>query len=518
MTLRRGCPERQRASGRMHGVRVRSRRGFALLLACLLTQACSSTPSASTDAGRDGLLIDSNPQPDQPVDHGLEHDRATPDSGAWVVTGGTPGVSGTVSARAMDIHHPTGEAVVAGYLTGPVTIGARKTGTTAGWDVIAARIDSTGDVLWARIFGSNSQDVAFAAIAATSGESVVAGGFRGSLACDALGLTSAGLSDVYVARLTGKGTCSWLGRVGGPGVDMAFSAAEDPKGNLYVTGFYQGEVSFGSTSITHRGAKDCFVAKFGPAGKELWIRSFGGPAEDYCYGVTSDTSAVYVTGHFSAQATFGTTQLTATGNKPGKQGPSDLFVLRLTTGGDLSWVRAGGGATWDTGTSIDIGSKGTIVVAGICVGPATFGSKTVSTAARSVCAFGLSNSGSFLWAKALVPTVTIEYLENRPRLYMSSDGTGLVMGRFHGSASLGSTKVTSTGSKEDVVIVRIKEDGTILDASAIQGMDDLTVGGLAQSGKHVLAAGSFVGVASFGAIAKKAQGHKDLFLWRFPLD
>ena len=43
--------------------------------------------------------------------------------------------------------------------------------------------------------------------------------------------------------------------------DQAFGIFEDASGNLYQTGYYEGEITFGTSTLSSIGSRDIFVAK-----------------------------------------------------------------------------------------------------------------------------------------------------------------------------------------------------------------------------------------------------------------
>ncbi|MDD3236297.1 MAG: T9SS type A sorting domain-containing protein, partial [Candidatus Cloacimonetes bacterium] len=55
----------------------------------------------------------------------------------------------------------------------------------------------------------------------------------------------------------------WAKRAGGTDSDQGWSITCDAAGNTYVSGLFQATVSFGSTNLTSSGNSDIFVAKIG---------------------------------------------------------------------------------------------------------------------------------------------------------------------------------------------------------------------------------------------------------------
>src|ERR1700756_5471296 len=98
-------------------------------------------------------------------------------------------------------------------------------------------------------------------------------------------MARAGLAFDWVIQSSGSGTAS------GQGI------AADTNGNIYVAGSFRGTVGFGSTNLTSAGGSDIFVAKFDNSGNLQWIQQAGGTNNDQGAAVAVDASGnVFVTG------------------------------------------------------------------------------------------------------------------------------------------------------------------------------------------------------------------------------
>lgn len=77
-------------------------------------------------------------------------------------------------------------------------------------------------------------------------------------------------------RCTAQGVPAWARAVGGSGFDGAYGAAWGPVGALYVSGFFSGTASFGAQTRTSAGGTDVFVARFDATGTSGWAERCGG--------------------------------------------------------------------------------------------------------------------------------------------------------------------------------------------------------------------------------------------------
>lgn len=107
------------------------------------------------------------------------------------------------------------------------------------------------------------------------------------------GYTNAGGSDVFILKTNGGGTVRWVTQLGTAADDLAEGVGVDPNGDAYLVGTTSGAFP-GATSA---GSTDLFVAKFGPTGAQQWLRQIGTPEADHAGGIAVDSSGnAYVAG------------------------------------------------------------------------------------------------------------------------------------------------------------------------------------------------------------------------------
>jgi hypothetical protein len=239
-------------------------------------------------------------------------------------------------------------------------------------------------------------------------------------------LTTAGGSDVFVAKLTPAGIWQWATRVGGSLFDDPGGLAVDGSGNVVITGTFQSPtLTFGSTMLTNAGAfGDVFVAKLTPMGIWEWASSAGGGNSDFAGGVAMDSSGnVVMTGSFSSpMAIFGATTLINLGNR-------NSFVAKLTPAGSWLWATRAGESNGDAdGYGVAVDGSGSVVVTGSFNTPTlTFGTATITNMGNTdIFVAKLTPAGAWQWATR-------------------AGGSGIDPGSF-GVAVDGSDNVVITGS------------------------------------------------------------------------
>jgi hypothetical protein len=244
---------------------------------------------------------------------------------------------------------------------------------------------ATGSFVWAQRAGGFGFDNVYAM--AVQGSNVyIAGSFDSSPATfGSITVSSAGNSDVYVAKLVDAGATSnftWVQASGGQRGEMAYALAVQGA-NVYEAGYFSSAtLPLGTLTVANSGVgpMDGFVAKLtdtGTSGRYVWAQGIGGVGrlrDEYILGVAVSGSAIYITGVFgSPTIACGSTVLTNTST--GING-SDIFVAQLEDAGSsvaFAWAqRAGGPGTEQAIAVLPIGTD-VYVTGSIGGSAATFG-------------------------------------------------------------------------------------------------------------------------------------------------
>lgn len=161
-----------------------------------------------------------------------------------------------------------GNIYVAGNFTSPSITFGSTTLTNAGtsvFDFYLTKYDGAGTVLWAKRGGAADNDEAFSVTTDASGNAYITGGYSStsmSLGTSTLTNVSAGNDDVYIVKYDASGNVIWAKSAGSTGDDYSNCVAVDGSGNVYITGYYDNTITFGSlTAMSNAGLNDIFVAK-----------------------------------------------------------------------------------------------------------------------------------------------------------------------------------------------------------------------------------------------------------------
>jgi len=285
--------------------------------------------------------------------------------------------------------------------------------------------------------GGSDDDESYGVALDTRSNIYITGEFSGTASFGATSLTSAGGDDVFVAKLDAYANWQWAKRVSGTSTDAGHGVAVDSSGNPYITGYFRNTASFGATSLTSAGSDDVFVAKLDSNGNWQWAKRAGGTSTDRLEGIAVDSdNDVYITGYFRSTASFGATNLTASGQ--------DVFVAKLDSNGNWQWAERAGGSSWDErgeGVAVDSGSN--VYVTGYFQGTASFGATSLtSDGSDDVFVAKLNGNGNWQWAERAGGTDA----DVGEGVAVDSSGNTYLTGRFQGTADFGSNNLDSSST------------------------------------------------------------------------
>jgi hypothetical protein len=190
-----------------------------------------------------------------------------------------------------------------------------------------ARLDASGSsFLWYHDFG-DYYNRAYATVAADgTGNIVLVGFFFGEVDFGGGPLTSAGESDMFLAKFDANGAHLWSRRFGDAEFQGGGSIATAGLDHIVIAGALNGTLDLGGGPLISAGDPDIFVAEFDPAGNHLWSRRYGDADQQYSTSLAAYGSGnILLTGALSGSADFGGGPLTSAGG-------SDIFLAKFMEG------------------------------------------------------------------------------------------------------------------------------------------------------------------------------------------
>jgi hypothetical protein len=272
-------------------------------------------------------------------------------------------------------------------------------------------------------------------------------------------LAAAGSTDVLVAKVNGStGQFIWAKAFGGAGADAGISITTLQGGGIAVTGFFEGQASFGTQQVSAvAGSQDIFVLRLDNDGNVLWVRTGGGPDSDIPYGIAADNDGnIVTTGSFKGVATFSGQAMTSVIDPILEEPSYDIYILKYGAQGAFQWGLQGAAEYEDRGMAIATGLDGSIFVTGQFSDTITFNQTYNNGMFNAGFLMRLAPDGTEQWLTRFGATMCLPRsmkVDNAGRIYLTGDFLGNM-------AVFGSQTVTATNPyTRKVFLARFDGDG-----------------------------------------------------------
>lgn len=312
---------------------------------------------------------------------------------------------------------------------------------------------------------------------------------------------------------TGKAV--WATGFGGLGIDSPRDVAIAASGDVYVCGYFDGEIDFGAAGGKHQAAgdankSDAYLAKLGADGKLAWGRTFGNGREDTANACATKGDTVVVAGNFLDNLVLGELK-----HKAG--GSDDLFVAAFDQAGQPKWLWTAGGIDSDGANAIAAAPDGGWIVGGSFSDVGTFGTASLkSRGGQDAMLIKLAASGDLEWVKQFGG----KHNDSIRHLAVDPQGNIYVQGIFRDSSEWGGKPLTAGGAATDIVLAKYDLNGDHVWSARYGNAFEEGASGLAvdQAG-NITMAGSFDRGISFGeGDDHQSLGEADAFVARFGND
>lgn len=254
---------------------------------------------------------------------------------------------------------PQGNVYVTGFAGGDLTDANGDPIHNAGdKDIVTLKYDSTGRHLWTRLLGSAASDMGIQLALDAEGNVYVTGFTEGDLPDeDGNPIANAGGEDVFVCKYDGAGKLLWTRMLGTASDERGYGIATGPEGNVYITGPTDGDLD-PDGDIAKPGEQDAFIAKFDAAGQRLWTTLLGSPDSDSASNVAIDSEGnAYIVG-----ITYDSVD-----GRPNR-GKRDYFISKHDKDGIVLWTVQGGSDSRDHAQGIAVDSHGDVYITGHTAG------------------------------------------------------------------------------------------------------------------------------------------------------
>ncbi|HYC38856.1 MAG TPA: SBBP repeat-containing protein, partial [Chitinophagaceae bacterium] len=249
--------------------------------------------------------------------------------------------------------------------------------------------------------------------------------------------------------------------------------APDQQGNLIFSGrIYNTSVTFGSTTLTAGTTSKCFMAKMDAGNNWLWARTLGGGTGviGSIGNITTDNNGnIYLTGWFEGNVLFDNISLTSVGSS--NTSWQDLFVAKMNGSGNFVWAKKEGTKNGsDQGYGIALDGSGSVYVTGHMTRK-TIQDRIATTMGEitDIYLVKYNNSGAKLWEKKYTNGVTgssgLSNGDGRDlfgrRVIADASGNIYFTGGFYGTVSFGNgSGLTVSANKRSAFLAKLNSSGT----------------------------------------------------------
>ncbi len=310
------------------------------------------------------------------------------------------------------------------------------TGNHGGGDAWVVKLSSTGSLQWQKALGGTSEDNANS-IQLTADGGFIMVGFTASNDGNVTGNHS-GYNDAWVVKLSSTGSLQWQKCFGGLSNDQADSIQPTPDGGYIMAGSTQS--TNGDVTGNH-GIVDAWIVKLSATGNLEWQKTLGGTNQERVYSIQTTTDGGYIVAGYTNSIN---------GDVTGNHGGYDAWVVKLSVTGIVEWQKCLGGTIDDKAFSIQLTTDGGYFITGYTASPN--GDVTGVHGGTDVWVVKLSSTGNVLWQNPLGGTGTDAAFSIQP----TTDGGCIVAGYngsgdgdvtgTHGGMDAWVMKLSSTGS------------------------------------------------------------------------
>lgn len=239
--------------------------------------------------------------------------------------------------------------------------------------------DVPPSITWQKVFGGSSGDEALA-VAATKDGGYVAVGRTTSTDGDGSGYHGGEFGDFFIVKTNASGNLLWKKILGGSGDDYAFAVTATADGGCVVAGLTNS--SDGDVSGIGKGAWDFWVVKLTVTGDIAWQKVLGGGRNEAAFGITNSADGGVVVAGYTRSSD---------GDVTNNHGYRDLWVVKLSSTGDLVWQKAIGGPGFEQANAITATADGGYIVVGQTA--------IADDAEENVYVVKLNGTGDVVWQK-----------------------------------------------------------------------------------------------------------------------
>lgn len=251
-----------------------------------------------------------------------------------------------------------------------------------------------------------------------------------------------------------SGAHLWSKRFGDADEQTGVRVATDKSGSVYLAGTVRGTIDLGGGSLKAGAQYGVFLAKLDGKGSYVWSKVYVGSGDALVGDLAvDDQGSVYMAGNFATTIDLGTGS-TLTG-----AGGTDLYLARIDAAtGSTTWAKRYGDAGNVTPRGLAIDGQGNVLMTGYYTGGIDFGNGPLTSAGGDdIFIAKINGAGVAQWSNRYGDK---DYQEAYG-IAVDAAGNVVIAGNLGGSATFGSTTLTSAGGY-DAFVAKLDPSGVSL--------------------------------------------------------
>jgi hypothetical protein len=387
----------------------------------------------------------------------------TPTTGTCDLTCPSPSYAknyGVASVGGLTVDAAGNQYIVA-KLFGTQNFGSGNVTSAGSSDIVLAKMDPTAanpaDAVWTKVFGGSgeganpSDQIPTGVAVNATGKLAILGNYTGNLVVNSsLNIAGVGAPLDFVMGTDATGAGQWGVKVDTQAGALMSVAGNPARNEFVLCGYAVGGVtdlglsgSYGDAANPENPLEDIIIAKLSDTGSVVWARQIGGVGSQLCRTVALGADGtVYAAGAHNGTLDFGDGALPVLGSSV-----QAVWVAKFDGADGHTLVSKSFGTIGkQAATSIAVDSQGNVAISGNLRNSVAFGSYTV-TSAGALDAYVVKLNASLIpqwatrWGDAGNDQITNSVA------FTSIDDI-VTVGTIKGSATLGSTTLTSAGLKD----------------------------------------------------------------------
>lgn len=362
----------------------------------------------------------------------------------WVVPG-----YGNGNSEAYDVAVDNNNNIyVTGYFRNNIDFNGITDSSPNEQNSYVAKFDSNGNIIWFEKFGSTVRNETYAIDVDSEGSIYLAGLFRGTTEFVTTTLISTTDPDSFILKLDPNGNEVWIRAGEGSSSSTGRAIDIDANDNVYLFGEFRNDLDYGGGQLVSAGGSDLFLIKFDKNGNIIYQFRDGTGVSEVAVKIKLDNqNNIYLTGWINGNTTFGTINVSATGNTS--------VILKYNSSATIQWANSIGADGSDFPRDLVLDNQTNVYVGGTFAGTlVSINPSIVSSGSSDLYISKFDSDGNYDWT--LTATGGAATNETVYGLAVDSFNTLFVIGDISGTVDF-SGIIINSGSNTNTFIANAFE-------------------------------------------------------------